>query len=99
MYDTARDMEWFWDKSKFINRVYLIRERYEHFAAGDPEAAASWGDENDPFWDPNEPTQARGCGPAPVWYRCLSCGLGPVLSSSVSFALCWPTVVVSYEMG
>jgi hypothetical protein len=59
VYDTARDIEWFWDKSKFINRVYLIRERYERFAAGEADAV-SWGDASDPFWDPNEPAQVPG---------------------------------------
>ena len=44
--------------ARFINRVYLIRERYEHFASGDADAAATWGDADDPFWDPNEPVPA-----------------------------------------
>ena len=35
--------------------MFLIRERYEKFAAGEADAAAAWGGADDPFWDPNEP--------------------------------------------
>ncbi len=61
MHDTARDLEWFWDKSKFINRVYLIRERYERFAAGEAPAGGTGeeAEKDDPFWDPNEPAAVR----------------------------------------
>jgi hypothetical protein len=58
--DGERDMEWLWDKSKFINRVYLMREMYEKFENGEL-VDKGLNDESDPFWDPNEPVNIGYC--------------------------------------
>lgn len=44
-------LEYLWDKQKFVNRVFLMREMYEKFSEGslDPSTLP---DEEDPFWDP-----------------------------------------------
>ena len=60
VYDTERDIEWLWDKSKFINRVYLMREMYEKFENGEL-VSKGLNDESDPFWDPNEPVNIGYC--------------------------------------
>ena len=60
VYDSERDIEWVWDKSKFINRVYLMREMYEKFENGEL-VGKGLNDESDPFWDPNEPVNIGYC--------------------------------------
>jgi len=57
-----------WDKAKFINRVYLMREQYEKFEQGEIDLA-TLEPENDPFWDPNEPMQV---GQATVFLKPLA---------------------------
>ncbi len=91
VHDAARDIEWFWDKSKFINRVYLIRERYECFAAGEAPPGGE-AEEDDPFWDPNEPAPVRCAGPwhalcvSPVGGRTASgVRAPPVAATSTSY--------------
>lgn len=46
-------MEWLWDKIKFINRVYIMREQYEKHQEGSLDLSSLEPNE-DPFWDPNE---------------------------------------------
>jgi len=50
----ATSAEFIWEKDKFINRVYLMRELYTKFMEGtlDPNL---FNGEQDPFWDPIEP--------------------------------------------
>ena len=41
--NTSTQMEWMWEKDKFVNRVYLMRELYEKFLDGslDPNVFGS----------------------------------------------------------
>eukprot|EP00002_Diphylleia_rotans_P034349 TRINITY_DN7368_c0_g2_i2.p1 TRINITY_DN7368_c0_g2~~TRINITY_DN7368_c0_g2_i2.p1 ORF type:complete len:836 (+),score=169.73 TRINITY_DN7368_c0_g2_i2:118-2625(+) len=43
---------WIWTSEKFVNRVYIMREFYQKFIDGEE---MNMSQENDPFWDPNEP--------------------------------------------
>ena len=52
--NTGTKMLWQWDKDKFVNRVYLMRELYEKFLEGSLDAGV-FGGQSDPFVDPNEP--------------------------------------------
>ena len=47
------EMEWLWEKDKFVNRVYLMRELYEKYLDGSLDTSI-FGGETDPFVDPNE---------------------------------------------
>jgi len=46
-------MEWLWEKDKFVNRVYLMRELYEKYLEGSLEPSI-FDTEADPFVDPND---------------------------------------------
>uniref|UniRef100_A0A6U6BHX5 Kinesin-like KIF1-type domain-containing protein n=1 Tax=Guillardia theta TaxID=55529 RepID=A0A6U6BHX5_GUITH len=46
--------EFIWEKDKFINRVYLMRELYSKYLEGTLDPSLFNGDQ-DPFWDPIEP--------------------------------------------
>ena len=35
MKDLISDIEWIWEKNKFINRKYLMQEMYQNFVEGD----------------------------------------------------------------
>ncbi len=51
--NSSTGIDFLWDKVKFINRVYIMREQYEEFAEGTLDIASLQPDE-DPFWDPND---------------------------------------------
>eukprot|EP00283_Hemiselmis_rufescens_P005402 CAMPEP_0173429138 /NCGR_PEP_ID=MMETSP1357-20121228/7926_1 /TAXON_ID=77926 /ORGANISM="Hemiselmis rufescens, Strain PCC563" /LENGTH=1106 /DNA_ID=CAMNT_0014393271 /DNA_START=100 /DNA_END=3420 /DNA_ORIENTATION=- len=50
---TDTGIEWLWDKVKFINRVYIMREHYEKMTEGTLDLS-TMAQEEDPFWDPND---------------------------------------------
>mmetsp|Transcript_88562 Transcript_88562/g.235695 ORF Transcript_88562/g.235695 Transcript_88562/m.235695 type:complete len:807 (+) Transcript_88562:469-2889(+) len=60
VFDAARDLEWFWGKNKFVNRVYLMRELFEKFEEAG-RALEPPPEDQDPFWDPNEPVCVSHC--------------------------------------
>ena len=66
--NTANHMEWMWERDKFVNRVYLMRELYEKYMNGSLDQAVFGGD-SDPFVDPNEPTHV---GSSSVFLKGLS---------------------------
>lgn len=66
--NTATQMEWLWEKDKFVNRVYLMRELYEKYLEGSLDPAV-FGSERDPFSDPNEPMHV---GYSSVFLKSLS---------------------------
>jgi len=46
-----------WEREKFVNRLYLMREMYEDFVESDRDLGKLdeiYGDEYDPFYDPTE---------------------------------------------
>jgi len=49
MKDLVSNIEWIWEKNKFINRKYLMQEMYNNFVDGDEQ----WDmpEQNDPFWE------------------------------------------------
>jgi kinesin family protein 1 len=66
--NTQTDMEWLWEKDKFVNRVYLMRELYEKYLEGSLEPSI-FDTEADPFVDPNEPMHV---GYSSVFLKSLS---------------------------
>eukprot|EP00288_Rhodomonas_lens_P002224 CAMPEP_0177731524 /NCGR_PEP_ID=MMETSP0484_2-20121128/22603_1 /TAXON_ID=354590 /ORGANISM="Rhodomonas lens, Strain RHODO" /LENGTH=972 /DNA_ID=CAMNT_0019244655 /DNA_START=136 /DNA_END=3050 /DNA_ORIENTATION=- len=58
--DQESGLEFRWSKDKFINRVYLMREMFEKYSAGELDLGALEPDE-DPFWDPNEAVNVGYC--------------------------------------
>ncbi|XP_074241822.1 kinesin-like protein KIF28P [Saimiri boliviensis] len=57
---------WIWSKAKFINRKFLMEERYQRFLDGDDSPVAQ---DDDPFWDPVEVTHL---GSAHIWLQSLA---------------------------
>lgn len=64
------DATWTWDKDKFTNRSYMMREMYQTFIDdGEQAMNEQWPQEKDPFFDPPEP---QAVGTADVYLSSLS---------------------------
>lgn len=52
MKSTVDDAEWIWDRNKFVNRTYLMKEMFQNYYDGDED----WDlpEERDPFWEPDD---------------------------------------------
>ncbi|XP_022782679.1 kinesin-like protein KIF28P [Stylophora pistillata] len=52
MKSTVDDAEWTWDRNKFINRTYLMKEMFQNYYDGEED----WDlpEESDPFWEPDD---------------------------------------------
>eukprot|EP00002_Diphylleia_rotans_P029124 TRINITY_DN5913_c0_g1_i5.p1 TRINITY_DN5913_c0_g1~~TRINITY_DN5913_c0_g1_i5.p1 ORF type:complete len:883 (-),score=215.53 TRINITY_DN5913_c0_g1_i5:75-2723(-) len=66
MKNAVTDASWMWSADKFINRVFLMRELYTKFTDGEN---VNIPNEQDPFWDPNEPVLI---GSSTVYLQSLS---------------------------
>uniref|UniRef100_A0A1I8I6D7 Kinesin-like protein n=1 Tax=Macrostomum lignano TaxID=282301 RepID=A0A1I8I6D7_9PLAT len=53
MQDLLSDLEWRWERGKFMNRRFLMLELYQRFQAGDA-SVHSVAKDADPFWEPPE---------------------------------------------
>eukprot|EP00163_Fabomonas_tropica_P030975 TRINITY_DN720_c0_g1_i6.p1 TRINITY_DN720_c0_g1~~TRINITY_DN720_c0_g1_i6.p1 ORF type:complete len:1022 (+),score=350.49 TRINITY_DN720_c0_g1_i6:51-3068(+) len=60
MTDLTTDTSWMWDRNKFINRVFLMRELYELASESGPEAAKV-EKEKDPFWESTDEIYIGKC--------------------------------------
>ena len=49
MKDLVSNIEWIWEKNKFVNRKYLMQEMYNNFVEGEEQ----WDmpEQDDPFWE------------------------------------------------
>ncbi|KAJ7319512.1 hypothetical protein OS493_035822 [Desmophyllum pertusum] len=52
MKSTVDDAEWIWDRNKFVNRTYLMKEMFQNYFEGEED----WDvpEEQDPFWEPDD---------------------------------------------
>lgn len=52
MKSTVDDAEWIWDRNKFVNRTYLMKEMFQNYYDGEED----WDlpEESDPFWEPDD---------------------------------------------
>ncbi|XP_078377646.1 kinesin-like protein KIF28 [Oculina patagonica] len=52
MKSTEDDAEWIWDRNKFVNRTYLMKEMFQNYFEGEED----WNvpEEKDPFWEPDD---------------------------------------------
>jgi kinesin family protein 1 len=74
------ELEFIWERNKFMDRVFIIRELWQKFTEGlvDPTAISQ---DDDPFWDPIEITKCGSClvHPSELYYRMRKEGDFPII--------------------
>jgi kinesin family protein 1 len=74
------ELEFIWDRNKFMDRVFIIRELWQKFTDGlvDPTTMSQ---DDDPFWDPIEITKCGSClvHPSELYYRMRKEGDFPII--------------------
>jgi hypothetical protein len=76
----ASELEFIWNRNKFMDRVFIIRELWQKFTDGvvDPTTISQ---DDDPFWDPIEITKCGSClvHPSELYYRMRKEGDFPII--------------------
>ena len=76
----SSELEFIWERNKFMDRVFIIRELWQQFTNGNVDPTTISQDD-DPFWDPIEITKCGSClvHPSELYYRMRKEGDFPII--------------------
>ena len=76
----SSELEFIWERNKFMDRVFIIRELRQQFTNGNIDPT-TMSQDDDPFWDPIEITKCGSClvHPSELYYRMRKEGDFPII--------------------